>query len=63
MAELIRLGAYRTGTNPDVDRAIQLYPRLEAFLTQSKEERSPLADTYASLSKILDTSPGKGTSR
>ena len=33
MAELIRLlGAYKTGTNPEVDAAIRLYPRLEAFL-------------------------------
>jgi flagellum-specific ATP synthase len=34
MAELIRLGAYRPGTNPEVDGAIRLYPRLEAFLSQ-----------------------------
>ena len=36
MAELIRLGAYKTGTNPEVDAAIELYPQLEAFLAQTE---------------------------
>src|ERR1700761_167170 len=38
MAELIRLGAYKTGTNPEVDNAVRLYPALEAFLSQGKHE-------------------------
>ena len=63
MAELIRLGAYRTGTNPEVDRAIQLYPQLEAFMTQQKGECSPLAAGYANLSKILDDTATKGSGR
>jgi len=63
MAELIRLGAYRTGTNPEVDQAMTLYPQLEAFLTQSKEEQTSLADGYANLSKILDATPTKGSGR
>ena len=54
MAELIRLGAYKAGTNPEVDHAVKLYPQLEAFLTQRKDERSDLADGYRSLSAILD---------
>jgi flagellum-specific ATP synthase len=63
MAELIRLGAYRTGTNPEVDRAIALYPQFEAFLTQEKEERTPMAAGYANLSKILDAMGTKGSGR
>jgi flagellum-specific ATP synthase len=54
MAELIRLGAYKAGTNPEVDHAVKLYPQLEAFLTQRKDERTDLADGYRSLSAILD---------
>ena len=53
MAELIRLGAYRKGTDPEVDEAIRLYPRLEAFLAQGKDERSTLAEAYAALAEIL----------
>src|SRR5688500_12310378 len=40
MEELIRLGAYRKGSDPQVDRAIALYPALEAFLGQQREERT-----------------------
>ena len=32
MEELIRLGAYRPGSSPEVDEAIRLHPALEAFL-------------------------------
>ena len=60
MAELIRLGAYRAGSNPDVDRAIKLYPHIEAFLKQNKDERATLADGYAILNKILETVGPKG---
>jgi flagellum-specific ATP synthase len=63
MAELIRLGAYRTGTNPEVDRAIGLYPQLEAFLAQEKDECTALETGYANLNKILDATATKGSSR
>lgn len=53
MAEMIRLGAYRRGTDPDVDRAIQFYPALENFLRQRKEEKSELDLGYEELAKIL----------
>src|SRR5438552_3711983 len=41
MEELIRLGAYRAGSSPEVDEAIRLHEPLEAFLRQAKrsEER------------------------
>jgi flagellum-specific ATP synthase len=55
MADLIRLGAYKTGTNPEVDHAIKLYPKLEAFLSQTKDEYTDLAAGYQSLSAILDS--------
>ncbi|HEY1707689.1 MAG TPA: flagellar protein export ATPase FliI [Rhizomicrobium sp.] len=57
MAELIRLGAYKNGTNAEVDAAILLAPKLEAFLAQKKDERTTLTDGYASLDTILS---GKG---
>ena len=38
MEELIRLGAYRPGSSPEVDEAIALHKPLEAFLAQGKEE-------------------------
>lgn len=53
MAELIRLGAYRRGSDPQVDEAIRYYPELENFLRQGKEERATLAEAYAALETIL----------
>jgi flagellum-specific ATP synthase len=54
MEELIRLGAYRKGSDPKVDRAIALYPAFEAFLAQQREERTSIADGYQLLEAILD---------
>jgi len=58
MAELIRLGAYKTGTNPEVDEAVRLYPQLEAFLGQSKSERASMAEGYDALAAILGGAQG-----
>ena len=53
MAELIRLGAYRKGANPEVDEAIHYHAPLEQFLAQAKSENTDLAGGYAALAKIL----------
>jgi flagellum-specific ATP synthase len=53
MAELIRLGAYRQGSNPAVDEAIRYYPALERFLAQAKDERCDLASGYEELAAII----------
>jgi flagellum-specific ATP synthase len=54
--ELIRLGAYRVGTSPEVDEAIRLHKPLEDFLAQGKEEATSLADGYRRLDEILSGS-------
>lgn len=54
MEELIRLGAYRSGSNPEVDEAIRLQPALDAFLAQGKDERTGRDEGYALLGAILD---------
>jgi flagellum-specific ATP synthase len=53
MEELIRLGAYRVGTSPEVDDAIRLHKPLEDFLAQGKEEATSLAEGYRRLDEIL----------
>ncbi|MEM7621277.1 MAG: flagellar protein export ATPase FliI [Pseudomonadota bacterium] len=54
MEELIRLGAYRAGSNPKVDEAIAFHPILEKFLSQKKDETYVLDDCYAELARILN---------
>lgn len=53
MAELIRLGAYRKGTDPEVDRSIELYPKLEEFLSQNKREQTTIDDCFIALESII----------
>lgn len=55
MAELIRLGAYKKGSNKEVDEAIFYYPKIESFLMQKKNEKVTLAEGYMQLKEILDT--------
>ena len=57
MAELIRLGAYRRGSDPKVDEAITLYPAIEEFLAQKPQERTSLEEGYARLAQILQLAP------
>ena len=60
MAELIRLGAYRMGSDPAVDEAIGLHGPLEAFQQQGVEEHTSLADGYRALAQILDMPEPEG---
>jgi flagellum-specific ATP synthase len=53
MEELIRLGAYRAGSSPEVDEAIRLHQPLEDFLSQRKEETTGLGEGYQRLEQIL----------
>ncbi len=58
MADLIRLGAYKAGTNPEVDNAIALNQPLEAFLAQKKDEAVGLSEGYEALAAILGGNKG-----
>lgn len=53
MAELIRLGAYRQGTDPKVDEAVYYNDALEAFLAQNKADPMDLETGYLTLAQIL----------
>ncbi len=45
----IKIGAYRTGADPIVDRAIALNPALEDFLGQDKDDATRLSDSFEQL--------------
>lgn len=53
MSELIRLGAYKRGSDATVDEAIQYYDQIDEFLKQAPHEQFKLEDCYKSLEKIL----------
>jgi len=54
MADLVRLGAYRPGTDPAVDEAVALAPRIEAMLVQDRASGSGIEDGFAALLAALD---------
>ncbi|WP_242184374.1 flagellar protein export ATPase FliI [Sphingomonas sp. CARO-RG-8B-R24-01] len=54
MEEIVRLGAYATGANPEVDRAIRIAPQIEALLTQTKQDRGDAAEAFAAIAQLLE---------
>jgi flagellum-specific ATP synthase len=54
MADMIRLGAYRVGSDLLVDEAIRKYDDFENFLRQGVDERCPAGEAFAALEKIID---------
>jgi flagellum-specific ATP synthase len=56
--ELVEIGAYVTGTNPDADRARTLMPRINEFLRQDMEESTPAPTAWAMLKELVDGTGG-----
>lgn len=52
--DLITVGAYRSGTDPQLDRAVRLWPRIEAFLRQDMNEVVPLETAIAELEALVN---------
>jgi flagellum-specific ATP synthase len=51
--ELIEVGAYRAGSNPELDMALKLLPALEEFLTQDAHTRTSRAEALQQLRAIV----------
>lgn len=55
--DLINLGAYAAGSNPQLDAAISLRPKLLDFLRQRPEEKSDFEETLQRLHSLTGTAP------
>lgn len=51
--ELMPLGAYVPGADPVTDRAVRLFPQIEAFLHQGVNEPARLDETLQRLAEIV----------
>jgi len=51
--DLINIGAYQKGNNPQVDRAIKYYPKVIEFLKQKSDEHVGFEETVKQLTSIL----------
>ncbi|MCX7712312.1 MAG: FliI/YscN family ATPase [Chthoniobacterales bacterium] len=53
--DLISIGAYIPGQNPNLDLAVKKYPALSEFLRQPIEEKVPRSRSYQLLAQILQS--------
>lgn len=51
--DLVNIGAYAHGSNPEIDRALRLMPTVRAFLQQGLSDVSPYSDVEALMRKAL----------
>jgi flagellum-specific ATP synthase len=51
--DLIRIGAYKTGADPELDRAMLALPVMRSFLEQSSEEKVSLGETVERLMAMV----------
>jgi len=56
--DLINVGAYVRGTNPEIDNAITLMPVIREFLMQRIDEKAPLEETRRRLLEIASSLEG-----
>jgi flagellum-specific ATP synthase len=54
MVDMVRLGAYRPGTDAAVDEALRLTPTIEEFLRQAPGDRSGFDDSFQRLNQALE---------
>ncbi|GAB1483853.1 hypothetical protein MASR2M78_26690 [Treponema sp.] len=51
-ADLIEVGAYKSGTNPAIDEAIEKRQAIEDFLIQDVQDRSSMRETINALGEL-----------
>jgi len=52
--DLIQVGAYMAGSDPQLDEAIRLQPAMAAFLQQDMFEAAPMDETLAAMAAVLE---------
>jgi flagellum-specific ATP synthase len=52
--DLVRIGAYKPGTDPDLDRALRARGAIRAFLTQEARERASFAAGLQHLTQLAE---------
>ncbi len=58
--ELVEIGAYVPGTNPDADSARARWPKINEFLRQDMDDRTPVDEAWAALRRLLNEGDGNG---
>ena len=58
MEELVRIGAYARGSDPETDRAVELAPEFDRILSQPTNDNTPPEQTFAMLADVLNGGAG-----
>ena len=53
--DLINIGAYKQGANPEIDRAVKLHPAIQRFLKQGMTESYTFEETLDMMTEINDS--------
>jgi flagellum-specific ATP synthase len=53
MEDLIRLGAYKPGSDPDTDEAVRLFQSASPFLSQMRGECIPASQSFAEIYRMI----------
>ena len=59
--DLVEIGAYVPGTNPDADRALALSAEIRGFLCQDMDDVAPAAESWARLGHLVGMNVAGGT--
>jgi len=51
--DLINIGAYKQGANPEIDKAIELHPAIQGFLRQDMSESFSFDETLEQMMAIV----------
>lgn len=52
--DMINIGAYASGVNPEIDRAIKIMPQLNDFLKQGMDEKEEFDQVVAKMKELAD---------
>ncbi|MFW6236680.1 MAG: FliI/YscN family ATPase, partial [Desulfovibrionales bacterium] len=58
--DMVNIGAYQKGSNPEIDQALKLITPILTFLQQSVDEHSPLDASFAALKALAEKTRSKG---
>ncbi|THB70815.1 MAG: FliI/YscN family ATPase [Desulfovibrio sp.] len=57
--DMVNIGAYSQGSNPEIDKALAMISPIRSYLQQAIEEPRLLEDSYASLTTLMGQEPAE----
>lgn len=54
VSDMLRLGAYRVGSDETVDEALRLAPKIESLLNQGRQESTAIRESFAMLAQLIN---------